>query len=99
MDEKKNSGQETLAQKVDRRNGERPVTAHEKAQYEVFANGDISKERIGEMIDNDLKAIMSFAHGMLHDKELRVAVVDIYYKRYKALHDNNKANASVPDKS
>lgn len=92
MDEKKNSGQETLAEK----GKERFVTAEEKAQYEVFANGTISREQIGNMIDNDLRAVISFAHGMLRDKEVHDAVVDVYFKRYQALHLSKKENGNKP---
>lgn len=85
---------ESLEQKVDRKNKDRIVTSAEKAQYEVFANGTISKERIGEMIDNDLKAVLSFAHGLLRDKEIHDALVDAYYKRYLGLHQNSKKDES-----
>lgn len=65
---------------------EKFVTTAEKAQYEVFANGKLSRETIGKWLGNDLRSIMSLVHGLLNDKEMFDALIDLYYKRYNELH-------------
>lgn len=62
------------------------ITTEEKAQYEVFTNGNLPRETIEKWIRNDLSAIQSFVHGCLNDKTVFEAVVDAYYNRYKKLH-------------
>lgn len=71
-------------------NGHSIFTTAEKAQYEVFKNGGLPKETIEKWIRQDLNAIQSFVHGILNDPEIFPAVVDLYYKKYQALHTNDK---------
>lgn len=81
-----NSGNET----DEKRRPEAFVTTAEKAQYEVFLNGALPKETIEKWIRQDLNAIASFVHGILNDPDIFPAVVDLYYKKYQALHTNDK---------
>lgn len=66
-----------------------PVSTDEKAQYEVFRNGELPRDQIAEWINNDLKATLSFISGALNDSEINNALVDAYYNRYKKLHAKN----------
>lgn len=65
---------------------ERFITTEEKAQYEVFRNGELPRETIATWIKNDLTATASFIHGCLRDEMIFEALVDAYFKRYKNLH-------------
>lgn len=71
---------------------ERFITTEEKAQYEVFTNGDLPKETIAKWIKNDLSAAASFIHGCLRDPMIFDALVEVYYKRYKNLHVKEQSN-------
>lgn len=84
---KKNNGPALNGQR------ERFITSEEKAQYEVFKNGNLPKETIEKWIRNDLQAIMSFVHGCLKDERIFAALVDSYYSRYKSLHENPAEDA------
>lgn len=64
-------------------------TTEEKAQYEVYKNGDLSRATIADWIRNDLQSIASFIHGTLTDETIFNATVDAYYARYKKLHVEN----------
>lgn len=88
--EKKDSGQKVAAEN----SRERFITTDEKAQYEVFANGDLPKDTISKWIRNDLSACLSFIHGVLRDEKIFNALVDAYYDRYKMLHDSQKDGKS-----
>lgn len=70
------------------------ITTEEKAQYEVFRNGELPKQTIEKWIRNDLGAIMSFVQGCLTDPTIFRAVADAYYERYKKLHEDQKTNES-----
>lgn len=61
-------------------------TTEEKAQYEIFRNGELSRETIGKWVRNDLTSIGSFIHGTLNDATIFNALVDAYYFRYQKLH-------------
>lgn len=78
MNEQKINGAKSAPQAI--------VGTDEKAQYEVFRNGDLPRETIKEWIGNDLKAILSFVSGVLRDPEIMEPLVDAYYARYKKLH-------------
>lgn len=67
-------------------------TTEEKAQFEVFRNGKLSRETIEKWVRNDLTAVMSFIHGTLKDESIFKALVDAYYYRYQRLHENSKLN-------
>lgn len=84
--EKENSRQETIAEK----SRERFVTTDEKAQFEVFANGNLPRETIARWIKNDLSAVLSFVHGVLRDEKIFNALVDAYFERYKVMHEEKK---------
>lgn len=73
-------------------------TTDEKAQYEVFKNGNLPRDTIQRWIENDLGAIISFAHGILKDERVKKTLVDAYYERYTALHANAKDNEPVQNK-
>lgn len=66
------------------------ITSEEKAQYEVFRNGDLPKETIEQWITNDLMAVKSFVSGILEDKTIFNALTSAYYERYKKLHEGNE---------
>lgn len=83
MNHEKNNGTKSQAK-------ESLFTTDEKAQYQVFKNGELPKETIAEWIRNDLQAIMSFVHGMLKDEYVFGVLVNAYYERYKALHQLEK---------
>lgn len=68
------------------------ITTEEKAQYEVFKNGNLPRETIEKWIRNDLSAVLSFIHGVLNDKEIFDLLVDKYYEKYTRLHANAKEN-------
>lgn len=82
--EQKNDGPKVSGQ------DERFITAAEKAQYEVFANGNLPRETIHKWIGNDLRAIQSFVHGVLNEPTIMEAVVNAYYDRYKKMHNENQ---------
>lgn len=65
---------------------EKIFTTAEKAQYELFARGDLSKEVIAKWIENDLRAIASFIHSCLKDERIKDALIDRHYEIYKELH-------------
>lgn len=67
-------------------------TSEEKAQFEVFRNGKLSRETIEKWVRNDLTAVMSFIHGTLKDESIFKALVDAYYYRYQKLHENGDLN-------
>lgn len=96
MNEQENNGAEDSAETEvhpgieGTTNGQNLVTTEEKAQYEVFRNGDLPRETISGWITNDLKAIMSFVHGCLNDPQIREPLIDAYYARYKKLHAAKK---------
>lgn len=73
--------------KVKEQRPDNMFTTDEKAQYEVFKNGNIPRETLANWIENDLRAILSFVHGCLNDKVIKEALIDAYYMRYKALHN------------
>lgn len=82
------------------------LTTAEKAQYEVFQNGALPRDTIEKWIRNDLTAVMSFVHGILNDPDIFPAVVDLYFKKYQALHGNlvdqmhaPKPNANEPKRT
>lgn len=85
---KENSSTKTLPKE------QRIETTDERAQYEVFRNGDLPRETIEKWIEADLRAIMSLVSGMLNDPEIRGPVVDAYYSRYKKLHTNDEEAAN-----
>lgn len=62
-------------------------STEEKAQYEVFKNGSLSRETIDKWIRNDLGAIASFVHGVMTDDKIFEALSLAYYERYKKLHE------------
>lgn len=57
-----------------------------KAQYEVYRNGNLSRDTIAQWIRNDLSAVISFSHGCLDDKLIFDALVNAFYARYEKLH-------------
>ena len=63
-----------------------PTTTEEKAQYQVFARGDLPKDQLREWINNDLRAVMSCISTLLTDKEDNSSLVDAFYARYQKLH-------------
>lgn len=90
MDEQeKNNGAKTTPQKGQR---ESFFTTEEKAQYEVFRNGNLPRETIEKWIRNDLSAVLSFVHGILNDEEIFTVLVDKYYEKYKKLHENSPSD-------
>lgn len=81
--------EKNISPKVETKGNEIPfLTTAEKAQYEVFNNGGLPKETIEKWIRNDLTAVLSFVHGILNDPDIFPAVVDLYFKKYQALHGN-----------
>lgn len=102
--EKENHSTTTVAQnsrvgklaKDDATRAENFFTTEEKAQYEVFKNGNLPRETIKKWIENDLGAIISFAHGCLRDEIILKALVDTYYDRYTKLHASAKEANDKP---
>lgn len=84
--------QEKNLSKKDSTKGESIITTAEKAQYEVFSNGTIPREKIEKWIKNDLRSVASLVHGILSDEALMVKVVDHYYSAYQRLHLKDKEN-------
>lgn len=76
-------------------------STEEKAQYEVYRNGNLSRETIAGWIKNDLSAVSSFVHGCISDKTIFDALVDAFYARYKKLHDEkvSQPELDLNDKS
>lgn len=61
-------------------------TTEEKAQYEVFRNGELPRETIEQWVTNDLRTIMSFISSVLNEKEVKDALVDAFYQKYLKYH-------------
>lgn len=61
-------------------------TAEEKAQYEVFKNGSLSRNQIADWLRSDLEAVASFAHVVRTDVSVFERLVDALYDRYEKLH-------------
>lgn len=80
------NGKENDGAKSAPKNSSGPVGIDETAQFEVFRNGNIPKERLREYIVNDVKAIMSFCHAVINDPDVLGSLTDGFYKRYEALH-------------
>lgn len=89
-EQKKTNGAENSAEV--RESEKLGFTTEEKAQYEVFRNGNLPRETVHEWVNNDLKAIMSFVSGVLRDPDLNDALVDAFYLKYKKLHAPNKTD-------
>lgn len=87
MNEQKNNGAKNTPKN-------QPIGTDEKAQYEVFRNGNLPRETIREWIGNDLKSIQSFVHGCLNDPDIFDAIVDAYYKRYSQLHEQKNVESN-----
>lgn len=73
-------------------------TTAEKAQYEVFRNGSITKAQLEEWLRNDIKSIRAFCYTVEHDPRIWEVFVDVHYERYQALHQNGQ-EAVTNDKS
>lgn len=67
-----------------------------KVDYSVMKNANLSKETIGEWLDNDLQTLFVFVCDVMHTKEIRDALVDVLYARYKALHAQKEAAPELP---
>lgn len=76
--EQKNNGATAETQR-------RLTSTAEKAQYEVFRNGKVPRERIAEWLERDLDSIRSLVYELRFNADLKEALVDVYYARYQEL--------------
>lgn len=67
-----------------------PVSASEKAAYEVFKRGDISRATIEGWLRNDLRSVHALVSEILHDNDLFAVLSDKYYARYRDLVEKQK---------
>lgn len=67
-----------------------PVSASEKAAYEVFKRGDISRATIEGWLRNDLRSVHALVSEILHDDDLFTVLSDKYYARYRDLVEKQK---------
>lgn len=81
---KENHGAETASENI--------VGSAERAQYEVFRNGSLPRETIDKWVRNDLTAIMSFCHTVMHSPDVWNALVDALYAKYQSLHTKEENN-------
>lgn len=58
---------------------------NQKIQRTVLNDQNISREELGKALQADLKMCLVLINEMTHDKDIFDAVLDIYWKRYKAL--------------
>lgn len=58
------------------------VSTAEKAQFEAFKRGEISRETFGQWISNDLKSAVSLLMTVLHDPQAKEVIIDLYYRSY-----------------
>lgn len=100
MDEKKNVSAKIVTETEVSYKGQKEsfITTEEKAQYEVFKNGNLPRETIERWLRNDMSAILSFVHGMMNDEDIWPGVVDKYYEKYKKLHLNGSEDAKANNK-
>lgn len=62
------------------------LVTDERAQYEVFRNGELPRETLAKWLRNDLQSVSSLVNGCLQEPTVFEALVDAYYKKYQALH-------------
>lgn len=72
-------------------------TLEEKAQYEVFKNGDLPRETIAKWTKQDLSAIRAFVHIITSNENVMEALVNGLYNNYKKLHDTAKETEVTND--
>lgn len=74
-------------------------STEEKAQFEVYRNGSLSRDTIAKWIRNDLGAIASFVHGVMTDEKIFGVLTDAYFERYKKLHEEKSNGKEVKNES
>lgn len=67
-------------------------TTEEKAQYEVFKNGELPRATLDKWIRTDLESAMSVLHAIRHDDTIFKAVGDAFEARYRKLHSKQNEN-------
>lgn len=92
-DEKAINGKETKAEKRG------TFTTEEKAQYEVFANGNLPRETLDKWIRNDINSAMSLLHASLTDETIFKALGDAFEARYRKLHEQKVDDDHSPKKT
>lgn len=71
----------------------------EKIDYQVLNNREISREQMAEWLKKDIEGIYILLSEFLRGPEVFDALLDVYYKRYKDLHEAQKAQAELDLKS
>lgn len=58
----------------------------QKAQYQVFKDGKITREQIGEWLQKDIQGIYVLLSEILGTPEILDVLVGVFYKRYTDIH-------------
>jgi len=57
-----------------------------RADYEVFKNGQLTREQIAEWLQKDIQGIYVLLSEILGTPEILDAIVNVFYSRYTDIH-------------
>lgn len=89
--------------KDENKKGEKPKTSKtiaegigHKVDYAVKENANIGKEQIREWLVKDIRGSYLLILEVLNSEESIDALVEIFWKRYRRLHDQKNAQPELP---
>lgn len=68
----------------------------EKVDFTVFKDGTLSRETIRSWLSTDIRGVYMILAEVLAAEEVLDALTDVFYKRYKKLHEAKMAQTELP---